>query len=197
MEVGAREGLGENEESDKERRWNDKVAREKKGLHIEWIEAEHPGCQLTGHLLWDRTPGNFHVLARSQNQEFAAHMANASHMVNSLSVDDPMAKHLIATKQRSVPKEVSAKMSPMDGNIYTTVDLHEAYHHYIIWGELIKNCKSVCYSLNASPISCSGVRTFVPSSCSSFLRIVYLQNLVSATVPYPSNSCSSRTCELN
>ena len=30
-----------------------------------------------------------------------------------------------------VPLEVSAKMTPMNGNVYTTNNLHESYHHYL------------------------------------------------------------------
>jgi hypothetical protein len=30
-----------------------------------------------------------------------------------------------------VPKEVKAKISPLDGNVYVTMNLHESYHHYL------------------------------------------------------------------
>jgi hypothetical protein len=101
-------------------------------LHYEWKEEEHPGCQLSGHLLVDRTPGNFHVQARSSNQEFAAHMTNVSHMVNSLTIGDPMVKHLLEQKKtQTVPPNVLSKINPMDDNVYVNYDLHESYHHYL------------------------------------------------------------------
>ena len=53
-------------------------------------------------------------------------------MVNSLTVGDPIAKHLIETGDaKNVPEEVATKVAPMNGNVYRTVDLHEAYHHYL------------------------------------------------------------------
>merc|ERR1712194_357542 len=32
----------------------------------EWKDEEHPGCQLSGFLMVDRVPGNFHIKARSK-----------------------------------------------------------------------------------------------------------------------------------
>jgi hypothetical protein len=124
--------LGNGTESDEERRWHDQIQRERKRIHNEWVEQDHPGCMLAGHLSLDRTPGNFHVQARSQNQEFAAHMTNVSHMVNALTVGDPMARHLAETdKYGAMPPAVKSKLAPLDGNVYPTYNLHEAYHHYI------------------------------------------------------------------
>jgi hypothetical protein len=80
----------------------------------------------------DRTPGNFHVQARSQNQEFAAHMTNVSHLVHSLSVGDSNIQRLIDTgRAKTLPNEVLEKLAPMDGNVYVTNALHESYHHYL------------------------------------------------------------------
>jgi hypothetical protein len=52
-------------------------------------------------------------------------------MVNSLSIGDPLAGTKIATGQADVPEDVKGKIYPMDGNVYTTYNLHEAYHHYL------------------------------------------------------------------
>lgn len=127
----ARERLAEGDTSDEEKKWHDKVVRNKKRLHHDWVQAEHPGCQLAGHLLLDRAPGNFHVQARSQNQDIAAHMTNLSHMVNELFVGDPTAKHWIETGRSQVPEDIKPKINPLQGNIYPTEDLHESYHHYL------------------------------------------------------------------
>lgn len=97
----------------------------------EWKDEEHPGCLLAGHLLLDRTPGNFHILARSKAHDLAPHMTNVSHMVNTLTIGDPMAKIRIDDGRSTVPKEVETKIAPMDGNVYITDNLHEAYHHYL------------------------------------------------------------------
>lgn len=81
----------------------------------------------------DRAPGNFHIQARSQNQEFAAHMTNTSHMINSLSVGDPAAKSLVEAGRapKTLPPEAVEKLGPMDGNLYPTYNHHESYHHYL------------------------------------------------------------------
>ena len=100
-------------------------------MHHKWVEEDHPGCQLSGHLLLDRVPGNFHIQARSQHHDIAPHMTNVSHIVNSLFFGDPMAQVRIQRNQANVPADVGPKISPMDGNAYPTYNLHEAYHHYL------------------------------------------------------------------
>lgn len=119
--------------SDEEKQWHEKILEDRRRLHTDWVESEHPGCQLSGHLLLDRAPGNFHIQARSPNQEFAAHMTNVSHMVNYLSVGDPAAKHLVDTGKapKTLPLSAVEKLAPMDGNAYPTFSRHESYHHYI------------------------------------------------------------------
>lgn len=132
--VAARERLGE-QGSEEEKEWHEKILQQQKKNKMKeasWVDAEHPGCNLAGHLLLDRTPGNFHFLARSQNQEFAAHMTNVSHLVHSLTVGDAHVVGLIDSGRGStVPKEVVNKIAPVDGNAYITRDLHESYHHYL------------------------------------------------------------------
>ena len=97
----------------------------------EWRDAEHPGCQLSGHLLVDRAPGNFHILARSNQHDLAPHMTNVSHQVNSLSIGDPVAAIKIQNGDAKVPDSVQGKIAPMNGNVYETMNLHESYHHYL------------------------------------------------------------------
>jgi hypothetical protein len=47
---------------------NDAMIQHKKRLQHEWKQEEHPGRLLGGHLLLDRAPGNFHILARAKHQ---------------------------------------------------------------------------------------------------------------------------------
>jgi len=120
--------------SDEERQWHEKLLQDRKRMHTkDWQVSEHPGCQLSGHLILDRAPGNFHIQARSQNQEFSAQMTNTSHMVNSLSVGDPAASSIVKAGRapKTLPMEAVEKMSPMDGNVYPTYDHHQSYHHYL------------------------------------------------------------------
>eukprot|EP00539_Tryblionella_compressa_P002309 CAMPEP_0178749872 /NCGR_PEP_ID=MMETSP0744-20121128/9641_1 /TAXON_ID=913974 /ORGANISM="Nitzschia punctata, Strain CCMP561" /LENGTH=512 /DNA_ID=CAMNT_0020403313 /DNA_START=43 /DNA_END=1582 /DNA_ORIENTATION=- len=127
----ARERLTGENASDEEKKWQDQMVRNKKRLHHEWVQEEHPGCQIAGHLLLDRAPGNFHILARSKHHDLAPHLTNVSHMINELYVGDPTAKHWIKEGRSLVPPDITPKLSPLDGNVYKTLDLHESYHHYL------------------------------------------------------------------
>lgn len=127
----ARERLNDEMTSEEKHRWLDSMMHTKRRLYNEWKDEDHPGCQLSGHLLLDRAPGNFHILARSQHHDLAPHMTNTSHMIHTLTIGDPMATTKVQKGRANVPPEVSAKMNPMDGNVYVTKDLHESYHHYL------------------------------------------------------------------
>jgi thiol-disulfide isomerase/thioredoxin len=121
--------------ADMDKIWNDPAIQKKKARHHavgkKWKDDEHPGCQLAGHLLLDRAPGNFHILARSKHHDLAPFMTNVSHMVNELYIGDPTAMHWIQKKRSKVPTEVEPTITPLNGNAYLTEELHEAYHHYI------------------------------------------------------------------
>jgi len=99
----------------------------------EWKNSDHPGCQLSGHLMLDRVPGNFHILARSKHQELSPHLTNVSHQVNSLSIGDPYSARVVAemAEAKNIPADVTSKLTPMNGNVYTAHNLHESYHHYL------------------------------------------------------------------
>lgn len=94
--------------------------------------AENPGCQVSGTLMVNRVPGNFHIEAKSKNHNLNAAMTNLTHRVNHLSFG-PMGKNpsrqvLRALKQ--VPESLQ-QFSPLDDKLYTTTKFHSAYHHYI------------------------------------------------------------------
>jgi len=131
----ARNRLDEEKKADEDKKWNDPAIQKKKAHHHKvidnWKDAEHPGCQLAGHLLLDRAPGNFHILARSKHHDLEPYMTNASHMVNELYVGDPTAMHWIQDKRSKIPDEVEPTITPLNGNIYPIEDLHQAYHHYL------------------------------------------------------------------
>lgn len=93
---------------------------------------EHPGCQVSGHLLVNRVPGNFHVEARSKNHNLNAAMTNLTHRVNHLSFGDEMNSKNYKTKRilKQVPDE-HKQFNPIDGTMYFTKDFHQAWHHYI------------------------------------------------------------------
>lgn len=93
---------------------------------------DHPACQVSGHLMVNRVPGNFHIEAKSKNHNLNAAMTNLSHIVNHLSFGEPIDQD--TRKSRRILKQVPAshqQFAPMDGQLYLTTDYHQAYHHYI------------------------------------------------------------------
>jgi thiol-disulfide isomerase/thioredoxin len=88
---------------------------------------EHPGCMVSGHVLVNRVPGNFHIEARSLHHNLNAAMTNLSHIVNHLSFGTPLARDL----QRKVSKYPQFQSTyPLDGGAFISVDYHQAHHHY-------------------------------------------------------------------
>lgn len=102
---------------------------------------DHPGCQVSGHLMVNRVPGNFHIEAKSVNHNLNAAMTNLTHRVNHLSFGEPITKlqpHMENTpfmrKVKRVLKQVPdehKQFNPMDDKLYTTSKFHQAFHHYI------------------------------------------------------------------
>lgn len=129
----AKDRLGANatDVSDEENEWAEKVRRHKQRLHHSWVDTEHPGCQLAGHLLLERAPGHFAIMARSPHHEIEPKAANVSHFVHELSVGEPVAARMIEKGSVTVPSELKRKLSPMNGFAYVNEELHEAYHHYL------------------------------------------------------------------
>lgn len=88
---------------------------------------EHPGCMVSGHVLVNRVPGNFHIEARSLHHNLNAAMTNLSHVVNHLSFGAPLAKDVVRKVSR-YPQFQS--VMPLDGGTFITRDYHQAHHHY-------------------------------------------------------------------
>ena len=149
VEYGKAEGTGSLERADQVARvltggsykkpgehsfgWNiEKRRRQGKELRKEWIEEEHPGCAISGFLMLDRTPGNFHIQAASVNHDIAPSMTNVSHEVHHLSFGETKARELAnPVNNPDIPDYVYGLTQSMDGNVYITQNLHEAHHHYI------------------------------------------------------------------
>jgi len=122
---------------------------------------EHPGCQVSGHLMVNRVPGNFHIEAKSVNHNLNAAMTNLTHRVNHLSFGEPitnLAPHMENTpfmrKVKRVLKQVPEEhkqFNPMDAKLYATSKFHQAYHHYI---------KVVSTHLNMGSSSSNSAQTF-------------------------------------
>jgi hypothetical protein len=96
-----------------------------------WNEEDHPGCQISGFLLVDRAPGNFHIQAQSRGHDLAAHMTNVSHIINHLSFGKPFSNYFIRNGLQNTPPGFLESTKPFDGNVYVTHNEHEAHHHYL------------------------------------------------------------------
>ena len=103
----------------------------RKTIQHSWADEDHPGCLLTGFLLVDRAPGNFHIQAQSKAHDLAAHMTNVSHIINHLSFGAPFSKYFIQTGLKNTPPGFLESTRPFDGNVYVTQNVHEAHHHYL------------------------------------------------------------------
>jgi len=88
---------------------------------------EHPGCMVSGYVLVNRVPGNFHLEARSKTHNLNAAMTNLSHVVNHLSFGTPLRKD-VRKKIARFPQ--FTETMPLDGNVYVNRDFHQSHHHY-------------------------------------------------------------------
>lgn len=105
---------------------------EKKRKLFSQNRPDHPSCQVSGHLMVNRVPGNFHIEAKSKNHNLNSAMTNLTHIVNHLSFGDPLDQQSFRAKRilKQVPDE-HKEFQPMDGMMYLTKEFHQAYHHYI------------------------------------------------------------------
>jgi len=93
---------------------------------------ERPGCQVSGVLMVNRVPGNFHIEAKSVNHNLNAAMTNLTHRVNHLSFGTEIheAPRSVKRALKSIPSALR-KFTPMDESMYSTKEFHQAWHHYI------------------------------------------------------------------
>lgn len=108
----------------------DDEEKERKRKLYQQNRPDHPACMVSGHLMVNRVPGNFHIEAGSKNHNLNAAMTNLSHVVHHLSFGEPLTSRASQRILKSVPEE-HKQFSPMDTQTYLTKDFHQAYHHYI------------------------------------------------------------------
>eukprot|EP00537_Pseudo-nitzschia_pungens_P002672 CAMPEP_0172359856 /NCGR_PEP_ID=MMETSP1060-20121228/3977_1 /TAXON_ID=37318 /ORGANISM="Pseudo-nitzschia pungens, Strain cf. cingulata" /LENGTH=482 /DNA_ID=CAMNT_0013081657 /DNA_START=661 /DNA_END=2109 /DNA_ORIENTATION=- len=105
---------------------------EKKRKLFSQNRPEHPSCQVSGYLMVNRVPGNFHIEAKSKNHNLNSAMTNLTHVVNHLSFGEPLDQKSRRAKRilKQVPED-HQQFNPMDDSLYLTKEFHQAYHHYI------------------------------------------------------------------
>ena len=57
-----------------EHEWADKLNHKKRDKHGNWIDEDHPGCQISGHLFVDRVPVCCTLHVPSSRVIFSAHL---------------------------------------------------------------------------------------------------------------------------
>ena len=85
--------------------------------------------QLSGHLLVNRVPGNFHIEARSNAHNLNAAMTNLSHVVNHLSFG-PLYEEEVLSRLEKFSSEFYVSNS-LDGRMFVLDEYHKAHHHYV------------------------------------------------------------------
>jgi len=117
--------------ADKDDNISDEEVERKRNLYRQH-RPDHPACMVSGFLMVNRVPGNFHVEANSKSHNLNAAMTNLSHSVNHLSFGEPLDKK--NRKYRRIVKQVPEEhkqFTPMDDSNWVTAEYHQAFHHYI------------------------------------------------------------------
>lgn len=94
-------------------------------MHNEWIQKDHPGCEISGFLILDRVPGNFYIFAQSDIVDVIPH-TNLSHQINFLSFVTAG-----ESASSSPHEDIARKIHPINGQVYINSEFHQAHHHYI------------------------------------------------------------------
>lgn len=85
------------------------------------------GCRIEGYLNVARVPGNFHIEARSKNEDLSPQMANLSHSVHHLQFGESLDRVL----ESRLPTKHQYLMHPLDGRTFLLDKKHSAPQHYI------------------------------------------------------------------
>lgn len=112
--------------------WEQDKKRRKEQLgNVDLHKLDTRGCMLSGWVMVNRVPGNFHIEARSSAHTIDPAMANLTHTVNDLSFGDPkyvQDRRLKRLLDYELPETVR-RISPYDDQKYFTDQFHQAFHH--------------------------------------------------------------------
>lgn len=118
--------------NEEEKEWNDSLTKYRSPWGSWHSTTRHPGCQLTGHVMVDKAPGEFLVHSESYGHVIAAHMTNLSHIVHHFSFGEFEATQYVDEQHLpGVSSGFRKSLHPMDGNVYVTEQLHQVYHHHL------------------------------------------------------------------
>ncbi len=87
----------------------------------------HEGCLLKGTLQVNRVPGNFHIIARSDQHNFDQKSTNTSHIIHHFSFGPRMDAKVL----HRIPKDIQSHITPLDGTAYLNHGDIMSHEHYV------------------------------------------------------------------
>jgi hypothetical protein len=121
------------ETDEKLKNWRERATKEQQQTgDASLSRPQNPGCEVSGHLLVNRVPGNFHLEAWSKSHSMNPVMANLTHRVDHLSFGDPLSDFSRKYKRilKQVPEE-HKQFNPLDAQLFSTGKYHQAWHHHL------------------------------------------------------------------
>lgn len=115
------------------KKWEENKERMKRYGKFDLHQSDQVGCMLSGYIMVNRVPGNFHIEARSKEHTIDPAMTNLTHTVNELSFGHPKYVHDRKMKRLldyELPQSIHLA-SPFDGKTFVVEEIHRAYHHYM------------------------------------------------------------------
>lgn len=95
---------------------------------------QNPGCQISGHLMVNRVPGNFHIEAKAKDHSIDPTATNLTLVVHSLSFGTAITNIREQKRVDSIiaqlPKE-HRRFDAFNGKTFVTTEAHQAHHHHI------------------------------------------------------------------
>eukprot|EP01064_Diplonema_japonicum_P001470 TRINITY_DN10946_c0_g1_i1.p1 TRINITY_DN10946_c0_g1~~TRINITY_DN10946_c0_g1_i1.p1 ORF type:complete len:459 (+),score=127.48 TRINITY_DN10946_c0_g1_i1:43-1419(+) len=94
---------------------------------IKGMNEDHLGCRVSGHILVNRVPGNFHLVVKSDVHSINPKETNLSHVVHELSFGEPLPERTKAL----LPKHHGDLLGPLNNKWFSTKEPHITFEHYM------------------------------------------------------------------
>lgn len=85
------------------------------------------GCMLTGFVMVNRAPGNFHIRARAVGQSFDPDALNTTHLITSLTFGSPLSVREI----RSLNQDISPFINTLEDEYFPSTHYGVTREHYV------------------------------------------------------------------
>jgi len=138
-EVAVKLGDGSEISPDKLKPLQDKIMMKYGTLRGNAKPNEHIGCQVSGFVMVNRVPGNFHIEPRSHSHSFHASEMNMSHVVHDLSFGTRHwigGEFLVGEKRQKAEDSVKFQSDLLRGSLnmaeetFIVEEPHQSFHHH-------------------------------------------------------------------